>query len=126
MNPNTHIYLYAKGHYAKNDIIDDLKIIMGHRSMISPENIQMDDIWNVISSLTFKHIVESGNPENSFQQFVLKLMPWDNKIIYNEFWKNLFSSCLSILRFVRVENLDLGKADSNILPLSDSIKEEMR
>ncbi len=36
-NADSHIYLYAKGHYQRGNLIEDLKKIFGERSAIDPE-----------------------------------------------------------------------------------------
>jgi hypothetical protein len=121
MNPNTHIYLYAKGWYKQSNVIDDLKKILGNRSGIEPKYITQKDILAVLLELSFQHIIKSGNPEHSFYTFATYILPEDA-------WKAgvkpgdstivaLVKSCLSILCLTEVNGLDLGKPDETLLPL---------
>uniref|UniRef100_A0A6M3JIW0 Uncharacterized protein n=1 Tax=viral metagenome TaxID=1070528 RepID=A0A6M3JIW0_9ZZZZ len=131
MNDNfdRHIFLYAKGHYERTDMIKDLRIILGKRSGIEAIYINEDDIAYVLTKMVWRYI----NHEDEFINFLFDLNPnntWkygyvtnlhspisDKNYVYRE---ALISKCLSVLRFQKVINIpfDLGKADSNILPLN--------
>ena len=126
MNHNTHIYLYAKGHYQKSDVCDDLKIIIGKRSMIPSQFISLSDIGMILLDLVFKHIQESCNSKYYFLEFMSKMNPdnyWKVSTIVDsdDYHHVLFKNCLSFLRQVEVKDLDLGQADSSILPLKESV-----
>lgn len=112
MNPNTHLYLYAKGHYQCGDVMADLRIIIGKRAHMDSRLISNNDIWSVLLPLVHKAIVESGNPENAFCEFVRRTM--SDGIVREVVAYN----CLSVLRLQKVAHLDLGEADPNVLPLS--------
>lgn len=125
MNWNTHFYLYAKGHYMKTDVIEDLKKIFAKRSSIPLECCQVRDVTQVLLGLAWKHITESGNPEHYFVEFISRLNPvdiwgqerWSGSV---GFWKILLADCLSVLRLTKAEGLDLGTADPAVLPLEGS------
>ena len=121
MNSYTHFYLYAKGHYMKSDdIIDDLKYILSERSAIPVERCLATDIVDILLSLVYKHITESGNPEMYFKDFILKLKrPFlcKNVITYEEMKLSIIKSSLIILEMTNVKDLNLGEVDGNILPL---------
>jgi len=51
---DSHVYLYAKGWYKKNDVIDDLKTILGERSGVEPRHIRKSDIIIVLSNIVWK------------------------------------------------------------------------
>ena len=84
-NPNTHIYLYAKGHYKKStNIIKDLRLIMTERCgeylEIDEEPykrlVDINDMLSVLLSVTYKNItVENGNPEYFFKEFITNISP---------------------------------------------------
>lgn len=116
MNPNTHIYLYAKGHYKETNIIADLKAVIGERARMPVKFVSVDDIFSVVLPIVFDAICKSGNPPHKFQTFVRDTMG-DGFI--NE---TVLYSCMSVLRLEKVEGLDLGEADESILPLSDQHK----
>jgi len=121
MNSYTHFYLYAKGHYMKSDdIIDDLKYILSERSAIPVERCLATDIVDILLSLVYKHITESGNPEMYFKDFIIKLKrPFlhKNVITYEELRLLIIKNSLSILEMTNVKDLNLGEVDENILPL---------
>jgi len=122
MNWNTHFYLYAKGHYQKTDLIEDLKKVFAKRSAVPLECCQPRDVAIALLELAWKHIAESGNPEYQFIEFISRLSPVD---IFGQerwsggdgFWKVLLNDCLPVLRNTKVAGLDLGEADPKVLPL---------
>ena len=121
-----HIYLYAKGHYQKGDLIEDLKRIVGERSSVLPEYITIQDIIVVLVSITYSVMVTKNHFKDSIMDLILSLDP-------SEFWKisslsdydfstALILKCLSIIKWTDVVRgevilMDLGYADSNLLPL---------
>lgn len=87
MNSNTHLYLYAKGHYHQSsDIMHDLQIIMSERcgqynKRILAEDdyeeflVRKQDVMSVITSITFKFIQHSGNTEHYFKELIENASP---------------------------------------------------
>jgi hypothetical protein len=123
MNSHTHYYLYAKGHYEKNDLWDDLKAIQAAWCGIEAEYIDESDISNVLLPLVFKHIKEGGNPEFMFIDFINRLDEHNACGAPDRpFPERLIQDCLSVLRYVTAEGLNLGEADPNILPLSKELE----
>lgn len=122
-NADSHLYLYAKGHYQKDNLIEDMKKILSERSNIPKEYIQTQDILVVLLRLTYKHI--KGN-EGKFTNFMFGLLP-------DYIWKfggkaeekidiTIIRNCLSILQNVRVKNegkilIELDDPNPDILPL---------
>ena len=124
MNPDTHFYLYAKNHYIHSVLEKDLCKIMSVRCMIPEDLVDYRGTIDTLLRLTFKHLCESGNPEYFFCEFMKQTVPYD------EFWNfsvnkddshadRVARACLSVLAFTKVKDLDLGEADSNILPLKE-------
>lgn len=122
VNLNTHIYLYAKGHYECGDMISDLKEILSHRSNIAPRYVSSEDIINALTKLVYYHLRDSGNTERFFVDFIGGLMPRNLWKLTPEkdvsFEDVIILNCLSVLRMVDVDGLNLGDADADILPLS--------
>ena len=125
-NPNSHIYLYAKGWYKEANLVDDLKKLVGLRCSVGPEYISEYDILSVLLSITWPHLLQSGNPELQFKEFVLGLeesqywkLDMRGKWSFN---KALIRMCLSALRFTKVIDgeevfIELDDPDPSILPL---------
>jgi len=76
-NYDSDIYLYAKNHYkSSGNTIVDLKHILGKRSSIDPEHIQLGDIISVLTSLVWKQIKEDkGSEGHMFFEFVSDISP---------------------------------------------------
>ena len=112
MNANTHLYLYAKGWYKRENVIEDLKRIVAVRSGIS--NVSDNDVFSVLLPLVFEEILNCGNPEYKFIEFVSRIgsgMPIQ-----------VAKGCLSLLSIAPVEGRDIGKPDAEVLPLAEEMK----
>jgi hypothetical protein len=136
VNYDKHIYLYAKHHYVRNNIIEDLKIIYGKRNGIDPEHMQVRDIISCILNLTIKHIKIE---RNSFLEFLSDIDPafcWrigaetqriNNQHIHthDSYCEAIIRKCLSILSLTRVDEIEGGlseEADASLLPVTEEAK----
>ena len=122
MNNHTHYYLYAKGHYKGENLVEDLQKIQEQYTSCPAEYITSNDIVSVLLPLVFRHLHDYGNPDYFFTKFIAYL---DENDIFGHpknmhFHERVISACLSILRYVRIENLNLGEADPKILPLCEN------
>jgi len=75
INSETHFYLYAKGHYKKTNILEDLRKIQSERCGIKFEHTSDTDALSTLTDLAFKHIMESGNPKYEFDKFLGIIQP---------------------------------------------------
>ena len=121
-----HIYLYAKGHYQKGDLIEDLKRIVGERSSVLPEYITIQDIIVVLVSITYSVMTVKNQLKDSIIDFILSLDPsafWQLSSLSDyDFRTALILKCLSIIKWTDVVKgevilMDLGNADPSLLPL---------
>jgi len=124
-NADSHVYLYAKGHYEKNDLIKDLKKIFSERNGIDPGYISIRDITHMLLSMTWPHV----NDTYHFTDFILDLDPscyWKLSNDDYTFGHAVILKCLSILRMTTVKDKDnktlieLDDPDPDILPLIKS------
>jgi hypothetical protein len=138
-----HVYLYAKHHYKRGDLVKDLSVILGERAGIEPEYFERNpqDIVSCLLPLAFDAIKRSGNPVMRFEQFVMDIAPQNNFRVGGKLTHGIFGdkpllgvepeshevrvirSILSTLSFVTViekgvKILELGEADPGILPLN--------
>jgi len=124
LDSSRHFYLYAKGHYQKNDTLEDLKILLGEYCMAYPEHISTDDVLDHLLRLAHKQFKN----EYSFLKFMSDLLPKNHWKFINNDEKDIplellmIKKCLSVLRYAQVKDddiniLNLGKADPKILPL---------
>lgn len=121
-NSYSHIYLYAKGHYVKTDSVEDMKVILGHRSGLGADVIRLIDIVRVLTEVAWKHMTG-----HKFGEFVERLNPEldfpfrkdDSPAV------RTIQACLNSIMMVQVKDIDgntifeLDEPDSNILPLSN-------
>jgi hypothetical protein len=127
-NFDRHIFLYAKGWYEKNDIIKDMKVIMGMRCGIDPIHISKENIITILTRIIWDYIRHL----HQFEDFVFDLHPgnawkFGDPRKEKDFNERLIRKCLSILSLQKVVNIpfELGEADPTILPLSELTKKRM-
>lgn len=131
-NPDSHIYLYAKGHYKESHLIEDLQKIFGRRNALDPEYISTEGIMQMLLATVHPHISNSYH----FIGFVLDLSP-SNRWKFNHkdeyvFEHAVIRKCLSILRMTQIidENnkvlIELDDPDPDILPLSKNAQAKTR
>lgn len=139
MNEDRHFYLYAKGHYKKTNIIDDLVTIYSkiYGGDLIDETEKLKYISGILVNLVKHHMFKYDNtffefiaeisPENSYRtgyyhklnKFLLEKN--ENLEEYN-FDKAVIYKCNSILLLTKVIDIpfELGEPDENILPLNNS------
>ena len=110
INPYSHFYLYAKGHYIKSDIHSDLKNIMAEFTGIDQSLVKTIDIINVLANVVYHHI----NKQKFFN--LINDLCFGNQWIIDSnknICDNTINSFLRILRYVNVSDIDgkLDKAD---------------
>ena len=121
-NADSHIYLYAKGHYQKGDLVEDLKRILGERSGIESEHITAADITHMLLKIVSPCIKTPYH----FKEFVLDLHPlnyWRLSRGTYSFEQAVIRKCLSILRGMQVKDgdemlIELDDPNPGILPLT--------
>ena len=116
---HTHFYLYAKGHYEKSIFMtDDLRHLVAEYTMTPVNLTTTEDVLNVLLDLTYKCIQKSGNPSSTFIHLIKNSYNYDK----NFYSYSLIGNCLKIIRFTRVDDINIGVADPNILPLTEAGK----
>lgn len=124
-NPNSHIFLYAKGWYVQSNIIEDMKAILGHRSGIGHQYIGIDDIISVLSEIVYPILCKK---ENLFMELLMDITPstrfcYADNIISLTQDEIIIKKLLSILRFSDKEFFkELDAPDCKILPLTNHTK----
>lgn len=123
LHPYRHLYLYTKGHYKQDDVIEDLKKILGKIMGINATLIRTKDIVRVLATITYPDISKS---ESSFLNFISHLNSSQTDVEFS-----LISYFFSILSMTLVREtmpdgsvkvLDLGEPDFDILPAPDHHK----
>jgi len=126
-----HFYLYAKGHYYMSDLIDDLSTILAHETCVPKQCVNINDIIHILVRCVYTSFEIGPNKEHFFMTFIDNLLPENSwKVSPSDDFKiRLIYNCLSELRRVQVYDkksdtiiYNIGDADPNVLPLSDSGK----
>lgn len=126
-NPNSHIILYAKGHYEKSeDIWTDMKILIAHRSMLPLELVSRNDVVHVVLDITLDLILQSEmDNKTELSRFIIGLNPVDifHRPIEEDYPTRILKKCLSIIKFSKVEEgdkvfIELDDLDPEILPIN--------
>ncbi len=121
-NADSHVYLYAKGHYKEGDLVEDMKKVFGKRNAIESEYITAADITHML----LKIVSPCMKTPYHFKEFVLDLHPLNywrlSRGIYS-FEQAVIRKCLSILRMTQVKEgdevlIELDDPDPGILPLT--------
>ncbi len=150
INEYSHLYLYAKGHYLKSDVIEDLRRICGPICGIDPWDMSIDDVMYWCLKVACKHMQEEKrdlldifrdflgdiSPDNCWRVgYYTKHASWAKERLTAPyiFEKAVIYKCLSIIMMVSVKEPKTGKIllaldepDSNILPLNKKAKELQR
>ena len=50
-NPDSHVYLYAKGWYERKDVVEDLKQIFGKRNAMDPEYFTEEELVSMLLNI---------------------------------------------------------------------------
>lgn len=123
-NGDSHIWLYAKHHYKRTDIIKDLKKILAERSGTDVEYVGIDSIFIVLCQLVFPHLTEYRFLEfitDSFKDWKRKFGHYNNITSI----RKVLERMLSILANVKVKDkidgewitlVELDEPDYSILP----------
>ena len=108
-----HFYLYAKGHYLKSDIIEDLRKITAEYCMF---DIADTTVYDIVSGLSM-----AVKPYIDFEKFINDLMLFEtySDNINNDFELILIQTMLSTVKFVDKKSMSrIGEPDPTILPLN--------
>ena len=121
-----HIYLYAKNWYKITNVVDDMKVLLSHRSGVEKQHITRQDISSVLLGIAYKQLEKDGLTEAKFIDFIDGVNPSANWLRggnrHDDFNICVINKCLSVLRFAEVDAKTMSNPDPNILPLREDIK----
>lgn len=123
-NSDSHVFLYAKGHYKETDVKEDLEKIYCKRCGLP--RLSAGNIIQCLVNLIEKYpkyfrlfdFLNDIRPENTW----MVGYHWKrNKKEYN-YEKAIMYKCLSILSMLEISEIgELDEADPNILPLAGEL-----
>jgi hypothetical protein len=133
LNKYRHFFLYAKGYYKQDNLINDLRILVSdfyNNNSMDYEFVDIGDIYKILSKC-IKNYVNSSDKFLTFTEYLFSVgnlgMPNDSSDSLN---LSFINTCLSIMRdaSIKEDNFsegtliidgELGLPDSSILPLSE-------
>lgn len=130
MNEYRHFYLYAKHHYKhSDDIIEDLKHILGQYVGSDIKYLHATDIANKLLEITGPHIRESQHHLEAFISDIFHQADLYRGKLFGPQMPvetvDLIRAMLSILEFTCVYDdqkkviLELGEPDPKVLPIAE-------
>lgn len=130
MNSYRHFYLYAKHWYKRQDVVEDLKLLIKNRSNIDVEFLSVGDIFQNLNGLVWQALTRSGNPEHFFSEFIMDTTFPENRWRYTgepheSQDRVVLKKFLSILSLTKKSDIDgeLGEPDFSILPAPEKDKD---
>lgn len=129
-----HLILYAKGWYQRgDDVVKDVKKILGHRCAIDPEYISNRDVWEQLVDVFLKYckseygirclLLDVFKPQAKEQG---PLVFWTNTASFEGVIHLILDHLVDItVMEAGVEILHLGEPDPDILPLSRQAKKKL-
>lgn len=112
LNADRHFYLYAKGHYQREDIVKDLIKLQANYCGMEEEYLHEKHVKEHLVCLAYKHIKN----EWQFIDFMAKV---NNPFYFiNDKGNGIIKACLSVLMETTVDSIEgsLGEPDYAILP----------
>lgn len=130
-NQDSHIYLYAKGWYKKNNTIEDLGKIIEKRNLLDQPSKY--DIYVILLGIVLDKMIDSPGTKDKMHTFFADISP-DRFFLFDEypmkrkedynFYDAVINKCVCELATASVYDadgntlLELDEPDPNILPLS--------
>lgn len=133
LNKYRHFFLYAKGYYKQDNLINDLRILVSdfyNNNSMDYEFVDIGDIYKILSKC-IKNYVNSSDKFLTFTEYLFSVgnlgMPNDSSDSLN---LSFINTCLSIMRdaSIKEDNFsegtliidgELGLPDSSILPIAE-------
>jgi len=129
-NSDSHVILYAKHHYKRTDVVEDLKRIYSLRNGIDPQYLNKRDILRCLLTLVEKFQDKKFENGYTLSGFLSDIDPhnvW--RVNYSrdkeyDFEEACIYKCLSVISLSKVKNNDgtvlipLDARDPDVLPLA--------
>lgn len=137
LDEKRHLYLYAKGHYERDNIHSDLRKIVARIIWCNPEHVETENILYWLTTMAYSQMEKESRPTvDCFREFLADIHPencW--KVGYRhkaepfniehpedieyDMETAIIYKCLSILRLTGLDKIpfELGTADMTLLPL---------
>lgn len=134
-NPDSDLLLYAKHHYERNSLWDDLAKILSKRNYIEVYYLSKRLIFENIIHITMKYVNMDGQ---RMADILIDIQPqnwwkWsDKQVVFPsveeyDFYEAIVKKCLNILSVTKVyengkELIHIDEPDSELLPISKTSK----
>jgi hypothetical protein len=113
-----HIWLYAKGHYQRENVTEDLQNIIAERNMLEPSHVHEEYLYSILLDILIEHAQPHLLADYILEAFGVKTL-FPNKPHTRE--DGLISllgkiCCLPVRDADKNICINLGVIDTNILP----------
>lgn len=121
-HPYRHIFLYAKDRYRRGNMMEDLRILVGHITAIVPEHVRDEDILEVVHGVAFEQMLKRGTSERIQLGIYSEILRVTRKEDRPPRIQDIVENLLAILTITRVRTkekeilLNLGEPDYELLP----------
>ena len=106
-HPMSHFILYSKSWYQRNNLEEDMKILMQDYTGIDKKHISKADIFQVLNDFAFDVIENSGNPKNQFFKYISDVEK-----------EGFINAAMKLFSVMKVTDLNLASPDPKVLPLN--------
>lgn len=119
INPDSHIFLYAKGWYKRSkNQFDDLRKVLSHRNGVASKHISDWDILEVLGDIVFPFIAINSYKFGELIKDILDPSGYNRRYSLKT---KVLMGYLRIINLTQVKEdgkilISLGKPDYNILP----------
>ena len=116
-----HIWLYAKGWYKRGNLMEDLRILVGHHTALKLAHVTDSDVLTVLCDIAVPYLVTEGNVVYRMREFFRDLIQVTQHKKRPLTIEDIVIKLLGVLQGVRTKRgdeviINLGELDFNLLP----------
>lgn len=123
-----HVWLYAKYQYKRTDLLEDLKVIIGHETAIPPEQVKIADILTIVCEIAAPLICKQPDPSTAVLGLLARLQSKSRTHLKGDSseehlnWTMILEELLGFMTAHPVQDnndeilVNLGEPDYSLLP----------
>ncbi len=120
-----HFFLYAKGHYRRRDVLEDVRALVADYTAMSSVQVSDNDVVTVLCDIAIPYLLKSADPVRAIRKAICDLVETSRRECKVLDARDVVSAMLVILGWARVregeeEILHLGEPDFTLLPRPES------
>jgi len=139
VNCDSHLWLYAKNHYIRTDIWEDVKLLIALRCLLEPEYVTKGGVLSVMGGIVLPYLQENKrlleefigklSPDHSWHYSLQELLPNHNPLnhVDEPYEDRVLAGYLMIMHVQKVRENDkilipLDDPDPDLLPTTTFCK----